>query len=259
MIYQAGNTTDATAGNGREADAQIASSSEPPAAAIVEVTPECDTSSSKPKQVYGKACDVLDAAINVLDLDDLHDSEVEQLESKVDSMMEAIGLGSSVTNTLDSRKSVVGEAAIIDDCDTKELLDLASLSDGGSIAIEPFEPEIFRLSPAGYIPVDTTNTGAITQITVNYTEKITADLNTAAGGGANFGDTDVDAIRAIPYPSHKEEVQYCIHTVSPSQCCQLWLFFSICRQITKTGNTDLLEVDAWTFITHSNFEIIFLF
>ena len=253
MIYQAGNTTDAT-GNGREADAQIASSSEPPAAAIVEVTPECDTSSSKPKQVYGKACDVLDAAINVLDLDDLHDSEVEQLESKVDSMMEAIGLGSSVTNTLDSRKSVVGEAAIIDDCDTKELLDLASLSDGGSIAIEPFEPEIFRLSPAGYIPVDTTNTGAITQITVNYTEKITADLN--AGGGANFGETDVDAIRAIPYPSHKEEVQYCIHTVSPSQCCQLWLFFSICHQITKTGNT---EIDAWTFITHSNFEIIFLF
>ena len=252
MIYQAGNTTDAT-GNGREADAQIASSSEPPAAAIVEVTPECDTSSSKPKQVYGKACDVLDAAINVLDLDDLHDSEVEQLESKVDSMMEAIGLGSSVTNTLDSRKSVVGEAAIIDDCDTKELLDLASLSDGGSIAIEPFEPEIFRLSPAGYIPVDTTNTGAITQITVNYTEKITADLN--AGGGANFGETDVDAIRAIPYPSHKEEVQYCIHTVSPSQCCQLWLFFSICHQITKTGNT---EIDAWTFITHSNFEIIFL-
>ena len=251
MIYQAGNTTDAT-GNGREADAQIASSSEP-AAAIVEVTPECDTSSSKPKQVYGKACDVLDAAINVLDLDDLHDSEVEQLESKVDSMMEAIGLGSSVTNTLDSRKSIVGEAAIIDDCDTKELLDLASLSDGGSIAIEPFEPEIFRLSPAGYIPVDTTNTGAITQITVNYTEKITADLN--AGGGANFGDTDVDAIRAIPYPSHKEEVQYCIHTVSPSQCCQLWLFFSICHQITKTGNT---EIDAWTFITHSNFEIIFL-
>ena len=137
----------------------------------------------------------------------------------------------------------------------KELLDLASLSDGGSIAIEPFEPEIFRLSPAGYIPVDTTNTGAITQITVNYTEKITADLNTAAGGGANFGETDVDAIRAIPYPSHKEEVQYCIHTVSPSQCCQLWLFFSICLQITKTGNT---EIDAWTFITHSNFEIIFL-
>ena len=223
MIYQAGNTTDATGndGNGREADAQIASSSEPPAAAIVEVTPECDTSSSKPKQVYGKACDVLDAAINDLDLEDLHDSEVEQLESKVDSMMEAIGLGSSVTNTLDSRKSIVGEAAIIDDCDTKELLDLESLSDGGSIAIEPFEPEIFRLSPAGYIPVDT-NTGAVTQITVNYTEKITADLNT--GGGASFEDSDVDAIRAIPYSIHKEEVQYYNHTVSPSQCCQLWLF-----------------------------------
>ena len=74
---------------------------------IIDMT-DAKKEGAKPKEdLLGNVCDVLDKAIAVLD-EDLQENEVNELESKVESMMDSIGMGTSVTNTLASSKSNCG-------------------------------------------------------------------------------------------------------------------------------------------------------